>query len=135
MVLLFAVILMTRILIVLFFAFSEITAVFPQISANRYAEVEVYYFHGTRRCATCNAVEKVAKEALKQYYGDQIVLKSINRDETKNSALVKKYQVAGQALIVVKGDKKSDLTVIAFMNAERSPFRLKSKIKETIEKL
>lgn len=126
---------MTRILIVLFFAFSGITAVFSQNVANRYADVEVYYFHGMRRCATCNAVEKVAQEALKQYFGDQIVLKSINRDETKNSALVKKYKVAGQALIIVKGDKKFDLTVIAFMNAERSPFRLKGKIKETIDKL
>jgi thiol-disulfide isomerase/thioredoxin len=117
---------MTRILIVLFFAFSGITAVFSQNVANRYADVEVYYFHGARRCATCNAVEKVAQEALKQYFGDQIVLKSINRDEAKNSTLIKKYQVAG---------KKFDLTVIAFMNAERSPFRLKDKIKETIEKL
>ena len=126
---------MTRILIVLIFAFSGITTVFSQNVANRYANVEVYYFHGARRCATCNAVEKVAQEALKQYYGDQIVLKSINRNETKNSALVKKYQVAGQALIIVKGDKKFDLTVIAFMNAERSPFRLKGKIKETIERL
>jgi hypothetical protein len=119
----------------LFFAFSGITAVFSQNVANRYADVEVYYFHGARRCATCNAVEKVAQEALKQYFGDQIVLKSINRDEAKNSTLIKKYQVAGQALIITKGDKKFDLTVIAFMNAERSPFRLKDKIKETIEKL
>ena len=97
--------------------------------------VEVFYFHGTHRCATCNAVEKVAKEALKQYYGDQIVLQSINREEEKNSALVKKYQVAGQTLLILKGDKKEDLTNVAFMNAERSPYRLKAKIKETIDKL
>jgi hypothetical protein len=80
-------------------------------------------------------VEKVTSEALKQYFGDQLTLKSINREEAKNSALVKKYQVSGQALLIVKGDKKIDLTTIAFMNAERSPFRVKSKIKETIDKL
>ena len=104
-------------------------------SGTKYSGIEVYYFHGTRRCDTCNAVEKVTREALKQYFGDQIVLKSVNRDEDKNKALVKKYQIAGQALLIVKGDKKEDLTNTAFMNAERSPFRLKTKIKETIEKL
>lgn len=36
--------------------------------------------------------EKVAVEALKQYYGDQITLQSINREEEKNSALVKKIR-------------------------------------------
>lgn len=120
--------------IILLFFFSFALATFAQ-TVNKYAGIEVYYFHGTRRCDTCNAVEKVTSEALKQYFGDQLTLKSINREEAKNSALVKKYQVSGQALLIVKGDKKIDLTTIAFMNAERSPFRVKSKIKETIDKL
>lgn len=97
--------------------------------------VEVYYFHGTHRCATCNEVEKVTKEALKQYYGDQISLKSINREEDKNNPLIQKYEIAGQTLLILKGNKKEDLTNVAFMNAERSPHRLKAKIKETIDKM
>lgn len=97
--------------------------------------VEVYYFHGTHRCATCNAVEQVTKEALKQYYGDQISLKSINSEEEKDNPLIKKYEIAGQTLLILKGDKREDLTNIAFMNAERSPYRLKAKIKETIDKM
>lgn len=120
--------------IILLFFISFALATFAQ-TVNKYAGIEVYYFHGTRRCDTCNAVEKVAQEALKQYFGDQLMLKSINREEAKNRALVMKYQIAGQALIIVKGDKKIDLTTIAFMNAERSPFRVKAKIKETIDKL
>jgi len=97
--------------------------------------IEVYYFHGTHRCNTCNTVEKVAKEALQQYFGDQLILKSIDREDEKNSDLVKKYEISGQALLIVKGNKKEDLTSIAFMNAERSPNRLKAKIKQTIEKM
>lgn len=97
--------------------------------------VEVYYFHGTHRCTTCNAVEQVTKEALKQYYGDQISLKSINSEEEKDNPLIKKYEIAGQTLLILKGGKKEDLTNIAFMNAERSPYRLKAKIKETIDKM
>ncbi len=126
---------MRHLLIILLLIFGGTISVFSQITNNRYAGVEVYYFHGTRRCDTCNAVEKVATEALKQYFGDQLVLKSVNREDDKNNALVKKYQIAGQALIIVKDGKKTDLTNMAFMNAERSPYRLKTKIKETIDKL
>lgn len=125
---------MRTFLAILFFLFSGMLSISAQPEA-KYANIEVYYFHGTRRCDTCNAVEKVTQDALKLYYGNQISLKSINREDEKNSALVKKYQVAGQALIIVKGNQKFDLTTIAFMNAERSPYRVKARIKETIDKL
>ena len=119
---------MKKLVVILALFFSGIFITSAQTYAKP-AGIEVYYFHGTHRCNTCNTVEKVAVEALKQYYGDQITLQSINREEEKNSALVKKYQIAGQTLLIVKGDKTEDLTNIAFMNAERSPQRLKTKIK------
>ena len=97
--------------------------------------VEVYYFHATNRCATCEAVEAVTKEALKQYYGDQLTLKSINREEDKDNPLLKKHQISGQTLLILKGDKAVDLTTVAFMNARTKPEKLKAKIKETIEKM
>lgn len=125
---------MKKIVAILLICFSGIFAVYAQ-TGTKPSGVEVLYFHGKHRCATCNAVEKVTKDALKQYYGEQITLQSINREEEKNSALVKKYQVAGQTLLIVKGIKKEDLTNVAFMNAERSPYRLKTKIKETIDKM
>lgn len=125
---------MKKVIILLALCISGIVATHAQ-SGTKLSGVEVYYFHGTHRCTTCNTVEKVAKETLKQYYGDQLILKSVNREDKINSALVKKFEISGQALLIVKGDKKEDLTNIAFMNAERSPNRLKAKIKETIEKL
>jgi len=97
--------------------------------------VEVYYFHATNRCMTCEAVEAVTKEALKQYYGDQLTLKSINREEDKDNPLLKKHQISGQTLLILKGDKAVDLTTVAFMNARTKPEKLKAKIKETIEKM
>jgi hypothetical protein len=119
---------------ILLLCFSGIFSVYAQ-TGTKPSGVEVLYFYGKHRCATCNAVEKVTKDALKQYYGDQLKLQLINREEEKNNALVNKYQVAGQTLIIVKGNKKEDLTNIAIMNAERSPYRLKTKIKETIDKM
>lgn len=97
--------------------------------------VQVYYFHATRRCATCQAVETVTHETLKQYYGDKIVLKSINRDEEKDNPLMAKYKVSGQTLLIVKGDKAVNLTNDAFMNARTNPDKLKAKIKATIDSL
>ncbi len=95
----------------------------------------VYYFHATRRCATCEAVEKVSKETLAEFYGQDVPFVSINRDENKNEALVKHYKVNGQTLLVVKNKQSINLTNNAFLNARTNPDKLKSKLKETIDSL
>lgn len=98
-------------------------------------EVKAYYFHATRRCATCEAVETVSKEAIKEYYGDKVTFESINREEEKNNLLVEKYKISGTALLIVSGDKKEDITNVAFLNARSNPDKLKSKLKSTIDSM
>jgi hypothetical protein len=98
-------------------------------------EVKAYYFHGNVRCVTCEAVEKVSKEAINEYYGDKVTFESINRDEEKNKALVKKYKVSGTALLIDNGEKTVNLTNDAFLNARTKPDKLKSKIKSTIDSM
>ncbi len=98
-------------------------------------EVEVFYFHATRRCATCQAVEEVTKETLAEKYGESVSFQSINRDEEKDHPLIKKYKVSGQTLLVIKGDKVENLTNVAFLNARTNPEKLKSKIVEVVESL
>ncbi len=96
-------------------------------------EVTAYYFHATRRCATCEAVEKVTKEALQEYYGDKITFQSINREN--ETELTQKFNVSGQSLLIVKGTTVVNLTNDAFLNARTNPDKLKSKIKATIDEL
>jgi hypothetical protein len=98
-------------------------------------DVQVYYFHATRRCATCEAVEAVSKETLTSTYGDKVAFESINREEEKSSDLVEKYKISGTALLVVSGDKVVDLTNEAFLNARSKPDKLKSKLKSTIDSM
>lgn len=98
-------------------------------------EVKAYYFHATRRCATCQAVEDVSKEAIKEYYGDKVTFESINRDEEKENPLMTKYKINGQTLLIVNGDKKVDLTNDAFLNARTNPDKFKSKLKSTIDSM
>lgn len=100
---------------------------------NEDAELAVYYFHNTRRCATCNAVEAVTIESLKEYYGDKVKFTSLNIEEEANDALTKSLKVTGQALIVKFGNKQFDLTNDAFMYARKSPEKLKQKLKTTID--
>lgn len=97
--------------------------------------VKAYYFHTSRRCVTCNTVEKVSAKSLKELYGDKIQLQSVNLDNKENEELIKKLEVGGQSLLFVNGDKKVDITTDGFMLAARNPEKLKAKIKETVELL
>ncbi|WP_423130137.1 nitrophenyl compound nitroreductase subunit ArsF family protein [Gaoshiqia sp. Z1-71] len=97
--------------------------------------VKAYYFHATRRCATCQAVETVTKEALKEYYGDKVSFQSINREEDSKNPLIKKYKISGQTLLIVNGDKVENLTNDAFLNARTNPDKFKAKLKSTIDSM
>jgi len=101
-------------------------------------KVEVYYFHFTRRCGTCVAIEEETQKALSQYFPEElktgiIVFKSINIDETNSKTLVDKYNIGGQALIVISGSKRADLTKEGFMYAQSNPDKFKQIIKSTID--
>lgn len=102
-------------------------------------KIEVYYFHFTRRCMTCNAVEKESKMALEALYPKQmeagtLTFTGVNLDEDGSKAIAEKVKASGQALLVVKGDQRIDLTSQGFMNA-RNPEKLKQEIKKAIDPL
>jgi hypothetical protein len=101
------------------------------------SELTVYYFHNERRCATCVAVEEETVKALKKLYPDQMhagkfSFVSVNIEDSANDQLVKKLEISGQTLILMKGDKKIDLTNDAFMYARSKPEKLEKKIREAI---
>ena len=95
--------------------------------------IEVYYFHYTRRCATCNAVENVSKEAITELYGNKVTFTSFNLDEAKGKNKGKELEVSGQTLLIVAGDTKINITNEGFMNARNNPEKLKEIIKEKID--
>lgn len=102
--------------------------------------IEVYYFHYSRRCATCNAVEDETKNALEEYFKKQvddgeITFLSVNVEEDSSATLVDIYQVSGQSLLFVCGDETVDLTDKAFMNARTKPEKFRELVKETVSEL
>lgn len=98
-------------------------------------QIKAYYFHATRRCATCQAVEDVLQETITEYYADKVIFESINRDEERDNPLMNKYKVSGQTLLIIKGDNKVDLTNYAFLNARTNPDKFKIKLKSTIDSM
>ncbi|WP_439183246.1 nitrophenyl compound nitroreductase subunit ArsF family protein [Carboxylicivirga taeanensis] len=105
----------------------------PTVSSINTEKLSVLYFHASRRCATCEAVEKVTKETLTELFNDTIPFYSINREEQKE--LAKKFNVEWQTLIVTKGNEIINLTNEAFLNARTKPEKLKASIQSTINSM
>ena len=101
-------------------------------------QIDVYYFHFSRRCATCLEVEKVTRESLESLFPDQvkkgeISFQSINLDEKEGEALGEKYDIEGQTLIVICGDERVNLTDKGFLYANSRPGKLKAEIKKAVD--
>ncbi|MGM9741478.1 MAG: nitrophenyl compound nitroreductase subunit ArsF family protein [Candidatus Cryptobacteroides sp.] len=105
------------------------------------AAVEVLYFHGNRRCATCIAIEQKTKELLDEQFADEmaqgkIVFKSINYDEPEGKDLAKQYMVAGSSLIISSagGEAVDNLTNFAFTTARSRTDEFKEGVRTGIRK-
>ncbi len=102
--------------------------------------VEVLYFHGKQRCATCMAIEKNTKDLLETTFSNQlktgeVVFKSV--DITEEETLADKYEVSWSSLIIVDYDKNgkedaTNLTEFAFGNARTNPDNFKKGVEEQI---
>jgi len=103
-------------------------------------DIQVYYFHNTKRCATCNAVEDETKMALEMFYAAKveagsIEFTSLNLEEEEGETLAQSLHVSGQTLLIVKGDTQVNLTNEGFMNARTNPTKFHDIVKENIDGL
>jgi hypothetical protein len=98
-------------------------------------KVEVFYFHYTRRCATCNAIERVSKDAVTEYDANKVSFAEYNLEEYDGEIKGKELDISGQTLLIVANDTKINITNEGFMNALSNPEKLKQLIKEKIDPL
>lgn len=103
--------------------------------------VEVIYFHGKQRCATCMAIEKNAKEVVNTLFADElkngtVVFKTVDISTPEGEKIADKYEVAWSSLFVNKwkGDKESrkNLTEFGFGNARNNPDGFKKGLADII---
>ncbi len=68
-------------------------------------QIIVYYFHGKYRCHTCERIEQLTREAVFEFFDDEINtglidLKVINVDEEENKHFAKDYQLFTRSVVV-----------------------------------
>ncbi|MDY6206682.1 MAG: nitrophenyl compound nitroreductase subunit ArsF family protein [Prevotella sp.] len=92
--------------------------------------VEVLYFYGKQRCATCLCIERSTKEILEKHYADDIkqkrlLYRKIDISRKENKSIAEKYEVSWSSLFLVHwkngNEKVKNLTDTAFVYARSSP--------------
>ncbi len=97
--------------------------------------IEVLYFHGKERCATCIAIEKQTKQAVEELGDNRLTMRTIDISKKENESIVEKYEVAWSSLIVVKGDNVLNLTELGFSLARNNPDGFRERLKSEIKQL
>lgn len=123
---------------------NESSAQVTEVGVPAHDCVEVLYFHGKQRCATCMAIEKNASEAVLKEFAEEIkkgdvVFRVIDIPKEENEAIAEKYEVTWSSLFVVghKDGKESveNMTDFAFKNARQSPEEFKSGVVATVREM
>lgn len=131
----------TRLLTLLVFTSLLTSATFGQTPAK---SLDVIYFHATRRCATCKAIEENTRKTLDTYFSNQvksgaIKMSVINVDDEKNLAMAEKYEATGSALFLTTinngKETKNDMSDFAFTYARNDPGKFKTGLRDKINEL
>lgn len=112
---------------------------------NNRDRVEVLYFHGKQRCATCVAIEQNSRATVEEQFADELksgtlVFRIIDLSTPEGEALGEKYEVTWSSLLLStwrEGKETAEnLTEYAFANARTAPEEFKnglaSKIRSTL---
>ena len=107
-------------------------------------KLHIYYFYGSHRCPTCNAVEENLKKLIAEKFATQIkdgslAVSYLNWEESANEALVEKFEIYSSSLILVKyldgKEEATDLTEFAFSYAKKQPDFFRNSIQDSIQKM
>lgn len=98
-------------------------------------DVEVYYFHFNTRCETCRTVESEAKMNVEELFGGDVEFTALNLDDKAGEAKGKELGVNSQTLLIVKGDKKINLTNEGFLYAQTDPDKFRKIMEDKIKPL
>ena len=106
--------------------------------------VEVLYFHGKQRCATCMTIERETKTVVNKQFanaikGGKLKFRIIDISKAENEAIADKYEITWSSLVVVKhkGGKEQaeNMTKFAFANARSKPDVFRSELTKKINGL
>ncbi|MBN2134185.1 MAG: hypothetical protein JW737_00490 [Acidobacteria bacterium] len=69
--------------------------------------IELYYFHGTRRCHTCKTIEEYAAEIIKTRYSielneNKLLWKTVNVDLPENEHFINTFELHSSTMVLVE---------------------------------
>lgn len=126
----------------LFFSLVCLFSVLGKAQTNSY--VEVLYFHGKQRCATCKAIEKHTKEVIYTDFANgvkngKVRFKEVDISTSEGEKLADKYRVSWSSLYVNGWkdgkEERNDLTRFGFQHARNKPELFKEQLKKKINQL
>ena len=103
--------------------------------------VEVLYFHGRQRCATCVAIERETEAVIDGLFAEavgagELELRVIDIAQADNEAIADKYGISWSSLVIVKyengNEQAENLTEFAFANARNRPETFRRGLTEKI---
>ena len=107
-------------------------------------KVEVIYFHGQQRCATCMAIERSTRELLEHDFSKQmkdgtVTFRTVDISTAAGEQTARKYHITWSALFVNSWKKdreiRNDMTRFAFKNARNNTKEFKQGIKNKVKEL
>lgn len=113
-------------------------SVFAQEIVDNIKKLDIYYFHGHRRCATCLSIEQETKALLSSDFKQKldtgvIRFTVLNYEESESQALVQQYAIWGSSLLLVNNyGEKIDLTELAFRAARHKPEQFREELRSII---
>lgn len=106
--------------------------------------VEVLYFYGKQRCATCQAIEVETKDLIDSQFADAVKngnvrFRVVDIAKAENEALADKYEITWSSLVLVKYndgvENAENLTKLAFANARSNPAHFKEELAAKINQM
>lgn len=95
-------------------------------------DIQLVQFHTEHRCITCNAIEKLSKETIKE--NELITFVLYNVDDEKNAKVAEQFEATGTSLYLYnsKTNATKDLTEMAFMYAKNEGDKFKNELQKEI---
>ena len=106
--------------------------------------VEVLYFHGKQRCATCQAIENETKALIDSQFADavksgKVRFRVVDITKAENETLADKYEITWSSLVIVNynngSEKAENLTQFAFANARSKPAQFREELAAKINQM
>lgn len=103
--------------------------------------VEVLYFHGKQRCATCKAIESNTQEVINSLFADELkdgtlVFRVVDMSTSEGEEIADRYEVTWSSLFVNKWkdgkETRTDMTEFSFGNVRNNPDVFKNALADKI---